>query len=666
MKALMLLPALAASSLLALTASAFAEPVHGNVNPALRDAQDVGATDSAKVITVTVHLTMRDQAGFERALDALYDPASPRFHQWMSDAELKQYAAPAGQRAAVSAALERAGLKIVSTDKNGFSLRARGSVASFARAFNTEFHDFSVNGKTFRAHISEARLSGVEGSYVASLAGLDSHGVHPMLARAVDPKSGKARPPVPLADVTAAGLASMITPTALTAAKTYKYTTPGAKLPTGTFTGLVYNINPNVAVDFTPAQLQAAYNLTATYKAGIEGAGQTVVLLEGYGYPAAESDANAFAKMTGLPAYTAATFSIVYPEGKPTSPTEVTLLGWDTEIAIDIDSSHSIAPKAKTLIVATNGQDNEDMQASMQYIIDHKLGNVVSGSWEDDTDLIAGPDEQSSYETILQQAAAKGISFNFSTGDDGDEGIGSPKGAPGVPSVAPHATAIGGTALLNDVGTTTYYSVGWGDDFTLINDDGLVSPPEFQGFQGGGGGGASVFFKKPTWQSALPGAYRSVPDISTLADPYTGFPIVLDGKVQVGWGGTSLACPIFSAMWALANEKAGKSLGLAAATIAGLKTGIADVTAITNAADAHGSITTSKGTTTYAPAALFEGSIPGNQAFVSAIWPGSVAVAFAFGLDTSLEVTKGFDYATGYGTPQNANAFIAAAVAAGK
>jgi hypothetical protein len=41
------------------------------------------------------------------------------------------------------------------------------------------------------------------------------------------------------------------------------------------------------------------------------------VLLEGYGYPTIEADANAFFELTGLPLLTSSNFSIVYPEGKP-------------------------------------------------------------------------------------------------------------------------------------------------------------------------------------------------------------------------------------------------------------------------------------------------------------------------------------------------------------
>jgi hypothetical protein len=63
---------------------------------------------------------------------------------------------------------------------------------------------------------------------------------------------------------------------------------------------------------------------------------------------------------------------------------------------------------------------------------------------------------------VLEIAAAKGISFQFSSGDGGDGGLGTPSGHPGVPSNSPHATAVGGTSILNKVNGSGYETLGWG------------------------------------------------------------------------------------------------------------------------------------------------------------------------------------------------------------
>jgi subtilase family serine protease len=653
--------AIAIAASLALPAASRAS----NVPLGVRAAQDLGVSDPSRLINITVHLKLPEQALFDRTVDALYDRSSPTFHKWLSDADLQHFAPPASEMAAVRATLESYGLSILSTDRNGFSIRARGTLGNVARAFNTEIHDFQRNGRTFRANVRDAVLSGTAGDYVHAVAGIESHTVRPLATRALNPRTGKPAATIPLARVQAhGGLSSIITDKALSAVQKFSFTTPGASLPTADYAGYVYATNPNLTISFTPAQLQAVYNLSAAYKLGLTGAKQTIVLLEGYGYPTNESDANAFSKLTGLPALTSDNFEIVYPEGKPSDPNIGVLLGWDGEIALDTDWSHSVAPDAKIIVVATNGQDNEDFQASMTYIIDKKLGYTVSDSWEEDQDLSAGPDEQNSFEDILKVAAAKGISFQFSSGDGGDGGIGTPVGAPGVPAVAPHATAVGGTAILNKPGSSSFFPVGWGDSVAFIADEGPIDPPEAE-FVFGGGGGESVYWPKPAWQSALPGTGRQTPDISALADPYTGVPIVITSQgtqsIEVGVGGTSLASPIFSAIWAIADQKAGAPLGQAAPAIAALKSGVTDVVSVTSKSDVAGSITDAKGTTDYTSEDLLSGLIPDKQPFLDAIWniPGSSEyLAFAFSLDSSLKVTKGWDNATGYGTPQDALAFI--------
>ena len=46
---------------------------------------------------------------------------------------------------------------------------------------------------------------------------------------------------------------------------------------------------------------------------------------------------------------------------------------------------------------------------------------------------------------------------------------------------------------------------------------------------------------------------RAVPDIAMLADPYTGLTIY-EGNGYFVYGGTSLACPLFSGTLTLVNQ----------------------------------------------------------------------------------------------------------------
>ena len=261
------------------------------------------------------------------------------------------------------------------------------------------------------------------------------------------------------------------------------------------------------------------------------------------------------------------------------------------------------------------------------------------------------------YGSLWQQAAAQGISVFVSSGDSGDGGLGAPIGAPGVPSNSPHATAVGGTSIVNNPNGSGFEALGWGTSFAELNVGGLVDPPETF-FYGGAGGGESVYFPKPFWQRGVPGTGRGVPDVSALADPYTGVPIVVtQGGVQyleTGWGGTSLASPIFTAIWAIANQKAGHPLGQAAPTIAFLQPGdVVDVLPLTSSTNVTGTIFTGTGSTYYSAANLFSGVLGDATGFTSAMvsYGSAETLGISFGLDSSLTVTPGWDNVTGYGTP---------------
>lgn len=632
-----------------------------NVPKIIELGTDLGPVDAATEQNFTVFLKLHNEAALDRTIEALSDPESSNYHHWLTQADLEQYAPTGAEFESVKNELISHGFSVISADPQRLSIRVHGTTASAQTAFQTELHNFVYNGRRYQSQIRAAQLTGAAGSLVDAVSGLARHQIRPSAIIASNPITGK--PLFTKKRVTtesAADLFGETTDEALSQATEYNYTTPGATLPEANYWGTAYGQNPNAVVSFTPAQLQAHYALAPLYKEGYNGAGQTIALVEAYGYAAAEADANVAARVFGLPVLNSSNFSVVYPEGRPSDPNAGELTGWSTEIALDIQSAHAIAPGAKIVVIASNGQDNEDLIASLQYVISHKVANSVSNSWEADTDLIAGPDEQKAFNAVLKQGAAAGISFQFSSGDGGDGGVGTPLGAPGVPSNSPYATAVGGTSILNNPYGTGQIVAGWGNDFVLINSFGVVDPPG-GGFDGGAGGGQSVYFAKPSWQKALSGPGRHVPDVSALADPFTGFSVVVtEYGAQygiAGIGGTSLASPIFTAIWAIANQYNGAPLGQAAPIVARLKKGqITDVVptpASLTVYNASGSVHDSSGTTYYSPTVLFAGLLDSTTEFVSTLWnlDSVTSIALSFGTDSSLTVTPGWDNVTGYGEP---------------
>jgi len=662
------LPALAVAADLV---DASAQPASVEQVGSMTAPKDLGRVVSAQEQTISVYLKLHDQAGFDRAVSALYDPASPRFHQWFTDADFAKYAPTAAELQTVRTELERQGLKTVSVDPLNFSLRVRGSTTAIETAFHTELHTYSYGKSAVQTPTREPKLAGYAGDLVAATVGVERHQAHPQMARAIDPQTGKPRLAKALSTAQSAAdfFGQTLTGTPLTAPQNFVLTNgDGTPLPAATYSGPVYNIDPQKAVSYTPKQLQGHYGLTSLINQGIDGRGQTIALVEGYGYANAQADANVAASAFGLPPLTSKNFKVIYPTGQPLNPNAADLTGWTTEIALDIQSAHAIAPAAQIVEVASNGQDNEDLIAALDYILTHHVATIVSNSWEADEEIVSGAPEEQAFNTVLQRMAAAGISVQFSSGDSGDLHLGGPLGAVSVPSNSPYATAVGGTSILNDPLGGGDIVTGWGTNVSFLMDGGQVfDPPQPLGFNSGAGGGESQYYAKPSWQRNLPGTGRQVPDVSALADPQTGFPVVYtSGGVQfaaAGVGGTSLASPIFSAIWAIAQQYNHETLGQAAPTVARLKSG--QITDVVDTSDltpynTSGTITDSNGATFYSPLDIFAGPLPvlAQTNYLVAFAPISgsgsgitAAAALSFGADESLTVTPGWDNVTGYGQP---------------
>ena len=120
-------------------------------------------------------LNLHDQAGFDRAVAEMYDPASPTYRQWFTDADFAKYAPTDAEMKTVKDELEKHGLSAISIDPQNFSIRVHGTTSAIESAFQTELHTFTYKNTSFQAPRQEARLSGAAGDLVAAAAGLERH-----------------------------------------------------------------------------------------------------------------------------------------------------------------------------------------------------------------------------------------------------------------------------------------------------------------------------------------------------------------------------------------------------------------------------------------------------------------------------------------------------------
>src|SRR5215470_19987426 len=72
------------------------QPTYGQAQierPRIADvSSDHGLVQPFQQITFTVHLKVRNQAAFDKAVGELYTPGSATYHQWMSNSEIARYA----------------------------------------------------------------------------------------------------------------------------------------------------------------------------------------------------------------------------------------------------------------------------------------------------------------------------------------------------------------------------------------------------------------------------------------------------------------------------------------------------------------------------------------------------------------------------------------------
>jgi subtilase family serine protease len=638
-------------------------------------SSDHGPVHPSQEITLTVHLNMRNQGAFDKAVEDLYTPGSSTYHQWLSNSDIARFAPAQSEVETVKKELESHGLSVLSVSSDNLSIRARGPASSVESAFQTQIHEFERQGKTFHANVTPAKLTGPAGSIVQGVTGLTNFGLKPLIKYQVDPRTGKPRtapaklPAAKLKQATG-GWAGIATNNCFSDPSSVTLTTAGASLPVGVYFGnnydTAFNSTPSLVCAWTPSQLQTHYGLDKAYKQGLDGTGQTIVILDGPTDGALlTSDLTLFSSLSGLPAITSSNFQVLYPDGKP-SALALEVENVQDESALDVEWAHSIAPGAKIIIEILPTTDWTEFEFAFDYTRQNKLGNVVSVSYGL-PEALFGASTVQGFEQVLKKAAAAGIAANFSSGDGGDEGTGSPSGGGALyPSTSAYDTAVGGTSIGIPNGTTNGAEVGWGNNANILSValDGVFDPPLNFGFQGGAGGGVSGFITKPSWQKSFSGTGRQAPDIAALADPNTGVVFVLEGTPEAGIGGTSLAAPIFSSIWAIAQQKAGKSLGQAAPLLYKLPTStINDVVPVSSPTNVAGVIFDSAGATFYSSDTLLAPLYTTTQYYSAFLNLGGEYVDFSFGTDSSLTVTPGWDNVTGLGVP-NGLTFINAAAKA--
>lgn len=328
---------------------------------------------------------------------------------------------------------------------------------------------------------------------------------------------------------------------------------------------------------YQPFQFQQAYDMNPLYRAGLNGRGETIVLVDSYGSPTIQDDLATFDQESGLPA--PPSFDVIQPAGTvpPYDSTNYDMGSWALETTLDVEYAHAIAPGANILLVETPTDETLGVQGfpeivkAENYVIDHNLGDVISQSFGAGEETFPNAQSIYSLRSAFVNALIHGVTVLGASGDGGatdvsvyDDALVNffPFRVNSWPSSDPLVTSVGGTQLHLD------------SDGNRIAPDNVWNDTALLGSPAASGGGVSAVFRRPFYQAdevRLVGRWRATPDISMSAAVdgaaliYLSFTNSANGASGAGWylvGGTSEASPLFAGIVAIADQAAGHRLGL--------------------------------------------------------------------------------------------------------
>jgi subtilase family serine protease len=517
--------------------------------------------DGATPITIQVHLPLRNLEEAKAELEAVSDPESPRYGQYLSSEEFESRYSPAQADVdVVRGYLESEGFQITHVPSNRLFVTAKSTAAEAERVFATHLGNFEVEGGVLRrAPVEPAKIPAAIVSHVSTVLGLSTARIKPgrifRNTRDLSAQSVSLGPPC--ADYLGQYFVTGVPPY-------------GDGYP---------NPTPLQPCGLSPPRLRRAYGLAEAVAGGNDGRHVSIAIVGAWRSPTLVADAQAYAAQLDPrhPLLNSQITLIDAPSGgDPPIPLDPL---WYYEQLLDVESVHAIAPGAKIVYVGASTAQNDDVITAVNLVVQNNLASIVSNSWFTDIEG-ASDDGHTALDPIILQAGLKGIGLYFGSGDWGDNQFLVGAIVPLYPASSPYVTAVGGTSLyLNDDGTPAY-ETGWesGESFpsTDLSGAAIWAPPPPGLLSGGAGGGPSARYLQPRYQrgtvpAALAGTTpaRVLPDVAMLADwdsgvregltdPYTGL-----YTLYFNAGGTSLAAPLFAATMALAEQRAGHRLGFA-------------------------------------------------------------------------------------------------------
>lgn len=561
----------------------------GNIQPMAQARFDHGPAPASQT-TGRVSLVLQRSAAQQQALNQylsdLQNPASPRYHKWLTSSQYgAQFGISDSDLASVESWLQSQGFRIEKLPQARNIIQFSGTLGQIQAAFHTSVHRFVVNGESHIANVSDPQIPAALAPVVAGVGPLNDFHPKPTVVRGPKATYDSSRHLFQPQPSLTFPIGDAYTPFlfAVPADLATIYDTPNANLNANFAGGTSYDgTGVNVGIvgvsDLPMADVQ-------NYRTGFLGESSTTVKL-----PTQVIDGNDPGVVAGAA----------------------------TEAILDNEIAGGLAPGANIYYYTAADTDlSYGLFDSILRAIDDNTVSILSISFGA-CETAEGTSGNALILEVAEQAAAQGISIVVSAGDGGSAGCDNFDTATtaqygfAVNSFAstPYAIAVGGTdfdALSQSftsyvtsggqsaAGSPPYYRTAlkyipenpWNDSTTA--NGGLSQNVAYKDSQGStnivaGGGGASSIYSKPSFQTSLtPGdGQRDVPDVSLLAG--NGFYQALwllcsdsvsdgsstgytdcqntngtfqNGTYFSGVGGTSASAPAFAGMLALVSQAQG-------------------------------------------------------------------------------------------------------------
>jgi Pro-kumamolisin, activation domain/Bacterial Ig-like domain (group 3) len=523
----------------------------GHVHPQVIGRFDGGQVSASMPLPHMVLVLKRSpeqEQALGTLLDQLHDAKSPMYHRWLTPEEFGQFFGPSDQDMhALTGWLEGNGFKVDEVSPGRTTIVFSGTSAQVERAFHTQIHSYDVNGETHFANSSNPQIPAALSSLVAGFRSLNNFEAKPLHHIVGGFTKDKSTGEWKQSSTVAPNLTSLAGPVG------------DARL-------------------VGPQDFYTIYNLNPLLKAGINGAGQTIAVIE-------QSDVNpadvkAFRSQFGLPAYPATPNAtqggVRYFKGVSgyCADPGVVASGDEDEAILDVEWAGAVAPNATIDVVScASSGSSQGTDLALTYIVNHLSSSVSAMSYSYGAcEAALGGASNAFYKNTYQQAVAQGQTVVVSTGDGGSPGCDNFSGSTPNPATqglavnglasTPYNIAAGGTDF-SDVYqnlTSSYWDTANGAGYSSAKSyipetawNGSCASPVLRSyaaelglnpgatpeawcnnasfkakygsfvFLDGSSGGSSSLYAKPSWQSAygVPNdAKRDLPDISLFASNF--------------------------------------------------------------------------------------------------------------------------------------------------